>query len=259
MRRVISTALFAFVAILLVSSFAFAQPPRRRFDPDDLEFEEQGTLHGDFAVGVIRGETAGRWLVPDFDLDFGIAPNVELGLDGAWTLEGTETHAFALDHRAPDNLWFSSKVGLWDRHDPGGAGAWAFGAQLGPRAGVAVGSHGAGFQTLLILGRRVRRLRLALNVGGMVDPANDDHSRPRALLTGLDAFLDLDAHGTWSLVGDVSAVLFFSPEKHQLVSTAGVVCSVAPWLDVGVSGLVGFLAGGDHAGAFVTFSPKIAL
>lgn len=216
-------------------------------------------VHADLAFGVIRGEVAGRWLSPDFDVDVGLAPNVELGVDGAWTLEGTETRLFAFDHRAPDNLWFSSKVGLWGVHDEPTSSGWAFGAQLGPRVGVAPGSHGAGFQALLLLGRSLRRLHLALNLGGLLEAENDDHTRPRAALTGIDAVLDLDERSIWSLSADLSGVYFFSPDRHQLVSTAGVVCSVASWLDLGVTGLVGFLRGGDQYGAFFSFSPKLAL
>src|SRR5438067_233072 len=90
---------------------------RRRFDPEDLKLEATGVVHADLAFGVVRGEVAGRYLVPDFDIDIGVLPNVELGLDGAWAVEGTPDDLYKLDHRAPDNIWLSSKVGIWDDKD----------------------------------------------------------------------------------------------------------------------------------------------
>ena len=245
--------------VLLLSSTASAQHVRRRFDPDDLEFETDGTLHADLGFGAVRGENGGRWLSPDFDVDYGLAPNVELGVDGAWAIEGTEARLFAFDHRAPDNLWMSSKVGLWAEDDDAASSGWAFGAQLGPRVGIAPGSHGAGFQSLLLLGRRVGRFHAVLNLGALVDPEGDDHVRPRAVLTGIDAALDLDEHSVWSLTADVSGVFFWSPDRNQLGASAGIVCSVTSWLDVGALGLAGFLRGGDQWGAVMTLSPKLHL
>lgn len=247
------------LAALLLSASASAQHVRRRFDPDDLEFESVHTLHADLGFGVVRGESGGRWLAPDFDVDYGLAPNVELGIDGAWAIEGTEARLFAFDHRAPDNLWLSSKVGLWGTHDEAQSAGWALGAQLGPRVGIAPGSHGAGFQSLLLMGRRVQRFHAVLNLGALVDPEGDDHDRPRAVLTGLDAALDLDDESVWSLTADVSGVFFWSSDRNQLGSSLGVVCSVTRWLDVGALGLVGFLRGGDQWGAVMTLSPKLGL
>jgi hypothetical protein len=256
--RIVVASVAVTALFLGVSGVASAQHVRRRFDPDDLEFEPVRMVHADLGVGVVRGETAGRWLSPDFDIDVGLAPNVELGVDGAWAIEGTETRLFAFDHRAPDNLWLSSKVGLWDVHDETTKTGWAFGAQLGPRVAIAPGFHGAGFQALLLFGRSIRRLHLVLNVGGLLEPQREEQVRPSAVLTGLDVVLDLDDVGKWSLTADVSGVFFFSPDRNQLVSTAGVVCGVATWLDVGVMALAGFLGGGDQYGAIGTVSPKIA-
>ena len=229
---------------------------RRRFDPEDLSLETPGSVHADVQFGVVRGETAGRWLVPDFDLDVGLAPNVELGLDGAFALEGTGSRLYALDHPAPDNLWLSSKIGLLDQAHAGSGGAWAAGLQLGPRVPVAPGAHGIGLQALVLVGRSFGASHLVANAGVLVEPgAAVSHDRPSAILLGIDGQIPLG--GAWSLAADVSQVLFTSPDRHQLTSTVGLVLAAAPWLDVSLNGLVGFLAGGDRYGAFLGLSPRI--
>ncbi len=245
---------------LLVVSESRAQTVRRRFDPEDLKLEEPGVVHADLAFGVVRGEKGGRWLVPDFDVDVGLAPNVEVGVDGAWAIEGTPQRLYALDHRAPDNLWISTKVGLWEARNAARKTVWAFGAQLGPRVPVAPDARGTGFEALALLGRGVGPMHLVLNLGGLVDSgAAVSQGRPVAVLTGVDASFDLDARGRFALAADLGGVFFVTGERAQLASTAGLVWSTTSWLDVGVSALTGFLAGGDRYGAIVNFSPKLPL
>ncbi len=257
-QGVVATAVF--LTVFAASVDASAQRVRRRFDPEDLKLEEPGVVHADVALGVVRGEIAGRWLVPDFDIDVGLTSNVELGIDGAWAMEGTPERPFSFDHTAPDNLWLSSKMGLWASRDTAARTAWAFGAQLGPRVAVAPGARGAGFQALALLGRTMRRTHFVLNLGGLVEPGAEVSSgRPTAMLFGVDATFDLDAKGTWSIAADLGGVFFVSPQKNQLNSTAGIVWAAASWLDLSVSGLVGYLAGGDHYGALFNVSPKIAV
>lgn len=249
-----------FLALFAASAEASAQRVRRRFDPEDLKLEEPGVVSVEMAFGAMRGEAAGRWLVPDFDINVGLAPNVELGVDGAWAIEGTPDRFFSLDHRAPDNVWLSSKLGLWETRDSAKQTAWAIGAQLGPRVAVAPGARGAGFQALALAGRTIRRAHVVLNVGGLLEPgAEVSRGRPTALLFGVDAQIDLDAKGTWSFAADVSGVFFVSPQKHQLAMTAGPVWAVASWVDVGVNGLLGFLDGGDQYGVMLLFSPRAAI
>ncbi len=254
----VATAVF--VAVVAASFDASAQRVRRRFDPEDLKLEEPGVVHAEMAFGVVRGEVAGRWLVPDFDINIGLTPNVELGIDGAWTIEGTPDRLFSLDHRAPDNLWLSSKLGLWTARDTARQTAWAIGAQLGPRVALAPGAHGAGFQALALAGRTIRRAHFVFNVGGLLEPgAEVSRGRPTAILVGIDAQIDLDAKGTWAIAADVSGVVFVSAQKHQLATTAGPVWAATPWLDLGVNGIFGFLAGGDQYGVMLIVSPKVTI
>jgi hypothetical protein len=249
-----------FLALLVASAEVSAQTVRRRFDPEDLKLEEPGVVSVEMAYGVMRGEVAGRWLVPDFDINIGFAPNVELGIDGAWAIEGTPDRLFSLDHRAPDNVWLSSKLGLWATRDSAKQTAWAIGAQLGPRVPVAPSARGTGFQALWLAGRTIRRAHVVFNIGGLVDPgAEVSRGRPTAVLLGVDAQIDLDAKGTWSIAADVSGVFFVSPQKHQLATTAGPVWAATSWVDIGVNGLFGFLDGGDQYGVMVLVSPKAAI
>jgi hypothetical protein len=248
-----------------LTSEARAANVRRRFDPEDLDLERPGVVHADLQLGVLRGEGAGRFLLPDFDVDYGLLPNVEFGIDGAWAIEGTNERVFSLDHPAPDNLWFSSKLGLFDvRDDPGGQGhvgrsGFAGGLQLGPRVPVAPDAHGTGFQALALLGRVQGPLRVVVNVGALVEPGDaPTHDRPVAFLAGADLSVDLDESSEWSVVADVSLVAFSSREKSQLSTTSGIVWSCLPWLDLSVNGLVGVLSGGDRYGVLLGVSPQFS-
>ena len=62
--------------------------PRPRFEPTDLEWEETGVFEVDLEFGAIRSPGPWRFVIPDFELDFGILHNVELDLDGGYAIEG---------------------------------------------------------------------------------------------------------------------------------------------------------------------------
>lgn len=257
-RKIVAGALASIVLVGLPFEAAAREHVRRRFDPDDLELDEAGVVHADIAFGIVRGETAGRWLMPDFDIDIGLASNVELGLDGAWAIEGKPGNDYSFDHAAPSNLWINTKIALAGTHDKTNARAWAFGVQLGPRAPLAPDAHGTGGQAMALLGGRYKRGHAVISSGGMVDAGDAVLSgRPTAVLVGLDVGLDLDKAGTWSLIADLGGVFFFSADRNQIASTFGPVYAVASWLDVSVNGLVGVLPGGDQYGAFLQISPKV--
>lgn len=258
--RIKRATLLLILAALVGHDAQAADRVRRRFDPDDLELDGEGVVHADFAFGVIRGEDAGRYLLPDFDIDLGIAPNVELGLDGAWVVEGKSDARWRFDHLAPDPLWINSKLELYDSKNDEKKTAFAFGIQLGPRAALAREDHGTGFQGLVLVGGKLRRAHAVFNGGGLVDPgAGVGTGRPAAILAGVDFGVDLDVKGTWSIAADLGGVFFFTSDKDQLVTTFGPVYAVTDWLDVSVNGLYGFLAGGDQYGGFLQISPKITV
>ncbi len=253
-------ALTALTALAAFAPRAASAEARRRFEPTDLELQPAGTLEIDSQLSYTEGETAGRVIIPDLELSLGIARNVQLEIDAAYAIEGPPVGRFALDHPAPDNLWLSTKIGLFDWRDEGSGRAWAGGAQLGPKLPLAPDAHGAGYEALALLGRTVRRTHLVVNAGGFVDPAPDGRRRRSvAVEGGLDLDLDLDAAGDWSLVGELGAVGFVSGERAQGHVTAGLSWGATPDLDLSLIGLLGFLGGGDRAGVLLGVTPRFAL
>jgi hypothetical protein len=77
----------ALLAVAISAPAGVSARPRPRFEPTDLEWEDTGVAEVDVELGLIRGPSTGRLMVPDFELDIGILDNVELNLDGAFALE----------------------------------------------------------------------------------------------------------------------------------------------------------------------------
>lgn len=250
---------FAATALLAASS-AHAQVGRRRFDPEDLQLEEPGAVHMDLQLGVIRGPAAGRWVVPDFGIDIGVSPTVELGADGQLALEGSAAKPYALDHVVADNVWLSSKVGLFDHQDHATHTAWAGGFQLGPKLAVAPGARGTGFEGLILVGRTIRKTVVVVNAGGFVDPgAAISRRRPIGIEGGVDVEVGFGGRAGWSFLADLSAVYFPSGQPAQLQSTFGPQLAVASWLSVSTQAVIGVLSSTDHFGALLVLSPRFRL
>jgi hypothetical protein len=239
---------------------AQARSTRPVFEPTDLEMEETGMVEVDLQLGAIRSHGPWRVMVPDFEVDFGLLPYLELDLDGAYAIEGPSTGPFSFDHAAPDSLWPSLKLGLFDAHDAEAKRAWALGVQIGPKIPVAAGSHGLGVEGLMLVGYMVGPLHTALNMGAFVDPAPDSLSgRPTGIEAGLDFECELDRSQRYSLLGEFSGVRFFSDDPHQLLATVGFKWAVLASLDLSILGLWGFLAGNDRYGVLLGVSPKFRL
>jgi len=234
--------------------------PRPRFEPTDLEGEETGGAEVDLQFGVIRSPGPWRFVVPDFELDFGVHHNVELDLDGAYAVEGPDSGSFSFDHAVPDSLWPSVKLGLWNDHDYDTHRARAIGMQIGPKLPVAHGSHGLGGEGLFVLGGSKEGLNVVLNLGGFIEPAQDAVSnRQVGLEVGVDLQQQLDARNRFQLTGELATAYFVSPDPNQLHATAGLTWSVTPMVDVSVVGIAGFLAGDDRYGILFGFSPKLRM
>jgi hypothetical protein len=235
---------------------------RRRplFEPTDLEMESPGTLELDVQFGALRGELPWRVTVPDFEVDLGLLPGVEIDIDGAYAIEGPDDGAPSFDRSGPDDLWVAAKLGLYDDADDGADASWAVGLQLGPKLPIARDAHGMGYEGLVLVGRRWGRdSHLVLNLGGLVDPgAAIGSQRPAGIEGGIDFGLALP-DSPISLSGELAGVGFFSPDADQLHATAGVTWATTSALDVSLVALVGFLRGGDRAGVLLGVSPKFAL
>ncbi|MFL5305089.1 MAG: hypothetical protein ACJ8F1_07735 [Polyangia bacterium] len=233
---------------------------RPRFEPTDLEWEDTGVAELDLQFGPVRGQGPWRIVVPDFELDLGLLPWLEIDLDGAYAVEGPATGPFSLDHSAPDALWLSAKLGVYGIHDAGGAFGAALGFQVGPKLPVAPGAHGLGVESLVLTGGMVGRLTAVLNLGGFIDPApNAISGRQTGVEAGLDLQFRLDAQNRFGLTGELGGTHFISPDPDQLQATLGFVWSVRPTLDLSLTGLIGSLSGGDRYGLLLGVSPKVRL
>jgi hypothetical protein len=258
-RLAVSVAAVALVLVTSVTATA-REGVRPFFEPTDLEMEEAGTIQADFQIGMIRGRDPWRVVIPDFELDFGILPWLELDLDGAYAIEGPTRGPFSFDHAAPDSLWASVKLGLIDRRNEKTGTAWATGVQVGPKLPAARHAHGVGVEVLWLVGFATERTHLVLNTGAFDDPSPDRQSgRPVALEVGLDLDQDLDPCGRFSLKGEVSAVYFFSSDPHQLASTLGPAWHPHPDFELSLVGIVGYLGGGDRYGVLLGAAPKFHL
>jgi hypothetical protein len=250
-----------FVLIVMMAingSAAAAGHARPRFEPTDLELEDTGVLELNLQIGPADGQSAWRFVVPDFEVSLGILPQLELEIDGAYATEGTAGGSTFFDHSAPDNLWTSVKLGLLDRPDADGDGAWALGVQLGPKLPVSAGSSGVGVEGLVLVGRAIGRTHLVLNLGGLVDP-DSGTGRPAGVEGGLDVDIDLDAAGTFSFAGELGGVAYFSADPNQAAATAGVTWAAGPNLELSLTALVGFASGSDHFAMLFGIAPKIRL
>jgi hypothetical protein len=253
-------------ALLPIALLAFAHDARAakhpRFEPTDLEIEKPGTAEVDVQFGPVRGPTAWRVVVPDFELDLGLLDNVELDLDGAYAVEGVDAGKLGpalLDHQAPDNLWPSVRVALGDWHNRSTDRWFALGVQGGPKIPIANGASGIGFEGLLLLGFKSDPARVILNVGGIVDPRNDSTgTRPVGVELGADIQVDL-VPDHWAAIGELGGIFFTSNDAHQLAATAGIQWSANEQLDFSVVALVGFASGSDPFGVLFGVSPKLAV
>ena len=266
----LALVILAATLLALLAAVLAPRPVRARrgvrplFEPTDLELEKTGVVDIDVQVGAIQGQGPARVVVPDFEVDVGLLPNLELDLDGAYALEGPASGPFSFDHAAPDSLWLGAKIGLYDWTDDDARSAWALGLQLGPKLPVASGAHGVGGEALALIGHTIGhgsvKTHLVLNAGAFADPHPDATSaRPVGIELGLDLDQDLDAAGHFSITGELSGVRFVSSDPAQLLATAGLTYSVGDNLDLSLVALVGFLDGSDRYGALLGVSPKLHL
>jgi hypothetical protein len=238
--------LAAALMMVLVPAAQAARRPRPFFEPTDVELERSGVAELDLSFGYVRGSEAGRVVVPDFELDLGLLPHLELDLDGAYAIEGPSTGPFSFDHVAPDSLWLALKTGFD-----------SVGLQVGPKFPTAPGTHGLGVEALALAAVRVGALGLALNVGGFREPSSDAGTTPRGLEGGLD--LQLDLTEAWSLTGELSAVGFFNDDPTQLGFTTGITWSPSDRLDLSIVAAAGLSGHADRYGLLLGVSPKLRL
>jgi hypothetical protein len=244
------------VAILLTSGTAGAG--KRHFEPTDLDLAEPGAMQADLQLGVARSDGPLRLILPDAEIDLGLASNVELDVDFSFGIEGPAKGAFSFDHTTTDNSWIAAKLGLLDLRDPAAGTAWTVGLQLGPKIPLSRDARGVGYEALLLVGRTMAPVHLVLNLGGLVDPgAEVSQKRPVGVVGGLD--LEVDLTPQLSILGELGTVLYVSRDPHELEGSLGVQWSPTETLDLSLVGLLGLPPGSDRYGVLVGVARKFQL
>lgn len=249
------------LAILLVSpGAARAATIRRLFEPTDLELEEPGVAQLDMAFGLVRGQDSFRVSMPDFEFDLGLTQTIELDLDGEFALGGPDTGVLEIDRLAQDNLWTALKIGLETFEDKDDEREIALGCQLGPVWPIAPGAQGVGAEGLALIGLRLHDNYFALNLGALMQPG-DDPGQPRAqgFVGGVDAEIALDRKDLWALTAQIGGAWYWSPDLPQITSILGLQYSITENVDLSVSGLRGWLRGGDQYGVLFGITPRFTL
>ncbi len=231
---------------------------KRRFEPTDLELEEAGMLQADVQLGFLQSDGPGRLVLPDAELDLGVAPGVEIDIDFTFGLEGPARGPYNVDHPITDNTWLAAKLGLFDTRDPVTGYTWAMGLQLGPKLPLSQDVHGIGYEALFLVGRMMGPWHLGLNLGVLADPgAEIARGRPVGAVAGLDAEYEVNDH--FAILGAVGTVIYFSGDPHELEGALGLQWSPTETLDVSVMGLVGLPPGSDRYGVLVGAARKFQL
>jgi hypothetical protein len=264
MRRAPTVAMVLFLAVSFPHLAAARRGVRPLFEPTDLELEDPGIAELDVQLGLIRGRDLWRVPVPDFELDFGLLPNLEVDIDGAFALEEPTPGSFRFVNAAPDNLWFAGKLGIFDWGDvgvaPGEGVAWAVGLQAGPKVPIMPGSRGVGVEGVVIVAHVVRRSHYAANAGGFYDPGPAPGvGRPLALEAGLDYGRPIDDAGRFQVSAALAGVRFASTFPNQLVAMGGLGWAPTDDTQFTLTAMCGFLAGSDHYGALVGFARRVRL
>lgn len=239
---------------------ASADGMRRLFEPTDLGIEAPGTVEVDLQAGIVRGGDPYRLEVPDFEVDLGLLPWLEIDLDGALAFEDSDNNTFTFDKLKPDNLWLAAKFPLVDIDDMTAGYGLGFGLQVGPKLPVAPGAAGVGFEGLLLVGLIDGPTQLALNLGGLVDPGDPDSGgRPHGFEGGIDLAHPLDAGGHWNGLGQVGWTALLDGGDDQFTVSAGLAYNPSDSLEVSLMLLGGTFSGGERIGLLFGVAPTFDL
>jgi hypothetical protein len=251
------------VAIALFFAMVFAtraEAQQQHFEPTDLELEEPGTLDLDFQYGIVKGSDGPRLVTPDFELDLGITKNFELDVDAAYGIVRPTVFSNAKTTTFVDNIWISTKLGLWSTRNLKARSSWGIGLQAGPKIPLAPGAHGIGYEALLLVARNIQRSQIVLNAGGLIDPGpHITGKRPIGAELGLDYVQGIDKDSKYQFISDIGTVLYFTGDPAQLVFTAGFQYEPFDELDLNVVGLLGAPPASDQYGVLFGVSPKFHL
>lgn len=228
----------------------------RIFEPTDLNLQSEGTLQTHTQLGLFGTRQGAKLLVPDYELDLGLSPTVELDIDGALTLAGPSGNSSA--HLVQDNLWLGTKLGLYTTRLPHTDRAWGLALQLGPKLPTADRAHGVGYQALLVWGQAWHGSHCVIILGALLDPgAQLGGPRPLAGQLGVDLDHRLGPFGL-SILGEVALQHYLFHDDDDLHVTAGLSISPLPRLALSTVGLWGLLAATRHTGALLGLTTRSA-
>ncbi len=242
----------AILLCLFLTSAAEARPIRRLFEPTDLELEGAGVAELDLEVGAVKGTDSNRIVVPDAELDLGLTDQLELDVDGAFTLDSAAGYRVS-----PDNLWMALKAGLLSFQNASRSRVLSMGLQLGPKLPLARQAQGLGLEGLFLFGAYYPRTHFIVNMGGLVDPAVGNTSRPCGYEGGLS--FDHDLTDAWNISAEIGGVYFFSTDPRQLHTAAGIAWALSESWTFSGTFMLGMARGSDPYGLFLGVSPKVRL
>jgi len=243
------------LAVVLAPNLADARQRRPAFEPDDLDMTTPGLLDLDLQVGMVRDGEAWRVVAPDVEINLGLTDHLELGIDGTFSLASPSNTVLRPKDPMLDNLWLSLKHALVFEQDDGGR-SWALGLQHGPRLPMQDGMAGIGYQAVLLGGFGIHGSSVVFSLGAFVDPRPEAQRWPPwGVLSGVDVKVPLDAAARFSLTGGISGAWYFR-NPGELAATPGITWAPSESLEMSISAVAGYLAGGAAYGFLVGFAPK---
>ena len=216
-------------------------------------------LELDLQFGATRGDgdAGNRLVLPDFEIDLGLTPNVELDVDGAFSLDRYDTPTRRFTGEA---LWTAVKLGFFDTRNDAGTRSFALGAQIGPRIATVGDTRGVGYGALALVGFNDRRTHWVLNSGAFLDPGPEiTRGQQKSVVAGLDFSLDLDRRSVWSLDTELAFAHYLSPDPDEATGSLGAAFDPTGRLEVSLTALVGFLPGYDRFALLVGVTPCLDL
>jgi hypothetical protein len=250
---------FSFAAAFLLASHAGARPTRFRFEPTDLRLEPKGMAELDLQVGVTHGDgsAANRVILPDFEFDLGLTPNVELNIDGAF---GFDRYDQTSRRYVGEPLWTGVKLGFGEFRNAAQTQSFAIGMQLGPRFPTVGDTRGVGYGALALFGLNARKVHTALNAGGFVDPGPEiTRGQPKSLLGGIFFVLDLDEQAVWTFDAELAVAYHSDTYANEVSGGLGVSYDPSKNLELQLIGIAGFLPGYDRLTLLAGMTPKFDL
>jgi hypothetical protein len=254
----LATVGLATVSLVLVhASIAQAKPRRPRFEPSDLAPQAPGELQLDLQVGHAYGSDSGRRLfLPDFEIDLGVLPNVELDIDGSFSIDAVDNPAQR--HLSGDALWTSVKLALYESRSA--TQSVAVGVQLGPRLPIIPDTRGIGYGAIGLVSFVWGAYHLILNAGGIIEPGESAFgARPLSLVGGTALSLDLDPRAEWSFGVQSGLALYTSKDPYQLTFALGLNWNPRRTLGLSLTSVFGAFNHSDRMTLLLGFAPTVSL